>query len=166
MKFVIILLSLFMAAYGYSSMPRLVSRKSMSIKAFDMSTLTTAVEVVAKPDGNSLSLSCFDFDFSCLLIYQLLCYWSLICVITFSLTHLGYVYGEVAAPSFVLPLFAVLAVLTAAIPFLLRPGKYFLFIHSNQLLIYLLPNSLYRWTSIRSTKSRWRNYKFSIWSQS
>ena len=129
MKFIIIFLSLFLTAYGYSSMPRLVSRKSMSIKAFDMTTLTTAVEVVAKPDGNSLSLThplthllthsltlslsrASIFDFSCLLIYPL--------------PYLGYVYGEVAAPSFVLPLFAVLAVLTAAIPFLLRSGKYLL----------------------------------------
>jgi hypothetical protein len=35
----------------------------------------------------------------------------------------GYVYGAVAAPDFVLPLAAVLAVLTAAIPVLLKPGE-------------------------------------------
>lgn len=35
----------------------------------------------------------------------------------------GYVYGAVAAPSWALPVGAVLAVLTAAVPFLLRPGE-------------------------------------------
>ena len=35
----------------------------------------------------------------------------------------GYVYGAVNAPDFVLPLGALLIVLTAAIPFLLRPGE-------------------------------------------
>jgi len=34
-----------------------------------------------------------------------------------------YVYGAVAAPSWVLPVAAVLAVLTAAVPILLRPGE-------------------------------------------
>jgi len=34
-----------------------------------------------------------------------------------------YVYGAVAAPDFVLPLGAVLVVLSAAIPFLLKPGE-------------------------------------------
>lgn len=35
----------------------------------------------------------------------------------------GYVYGAVAAPSWALPVGAVLAVLTAALPFLLKPGE-------------------------------------------
>lgn len=35
----------------------------------------------------------------------------------------GYVYGAVESPPFVLPLAAALAILTAAIPFLLRPGE-------------------------------------------
>ena len=35
----------------------------------------------------------------------------------------GYVYGAVAAPDWVLPVTAVLVILTAAIPFLLRPGE-------------------------------------------
>mmetsp|Transcript_32805 Transcript_32805/g.55318 ORF Transcript_32805/g.55318 Transcript_32805/m.55318 type:complete len:124 (+) Transcript_32805:118-489(+) len=35
----------------------------------------------------------------------------------------GYVYGAVNAPDFILPLTAVLAILTAAIPFLLRSGE-------------------------------------------
>ena len=35
----------------------------------------------------------------------------------------GYQYGSVAAPDFVLPLGAVLVILTAAIPFLLKPGE-------------------------------------------
>lgn len=34
-----------------------------------------------------------------------------------------YVYGAVSAPSWALPVGAVLAVLTAALPFLLRPGE-------------------------------------------
>ncbi|KAJ1439819.1 hypothetical protein B484DRAFT_443684 [Ochromonadaceae sp. CCMP2298] len=35
----------------------------------------------------------------------------------------GYEYGAVAAPDFVLPLTAVLAILSAAIPVLLKPGE-------------------------------------------
>ena len=35
----------------------------------------------------------------------------------------GYVYGSVAAPDWALPVGCFLAILTAAIPFLLRPGE-------------------------------------------
>ena len=35
----------------------------------------------------------------------------------------GYVYGSVAAPAWALPVGCFLAILTAAIPFLLRPGE-------------------------------------------
>ena len=35
----------------------------------------------------------------------------------------GYEYGAVSAPDWVLPVTAVLVILTAAIPFLLRPGE-------------------------------------------
>lgn len=57
MKFLVLALTIFAVARAYSGLPRAIARKSMSVKAFDMSTLQTAVEVVAKPDGQSITHS-------------------------------------------------------------------------------------------------------------
>ncbi len=51
MKLVLLLIAL-AVAQAYRSLPRVAAtRRTMRVKAFDVSTLQTAVEVVTKPDG-------------------------------------------------------------------------------------------------------------------
>ena len=135
----------------------------MSVKAFDVSTLQTAVEVVTKPDGLHTYLIALSRTHALTHSLTPLTHALNSCThSTHALTQLthstharthalnsrtyslllilsGYVYGEVAAPSFVLPLFAILAVLTAAIPFVLRPGNA---IFMQLFVPYLLTHSL------------------------